>query len=82
MLYQPHLFDRTIVVEREMAGGSVIKLMIRPIDDNKVEILEYFKKKHGLDKFKRIRAEEGKTVEFRKLGLKQSFDYLFAEKND
>lgn len=78
MLYQPHLFDKTITVEREMSTGTIVKLVIRPIADSKVEILQYFKKKSNQDKFKRVADEEGKTVEFKKLGLRQSYDYLFG----
>jgi len=61
-----------------MSTGTIVKLVIRPIADSKVEILQYFKKKSNQDKFKRVADEEGKTVEFKKLGLRQSYDYLFG----
>ncbi len=78
MLYQSHLFDKTITIEREMNNGSIIQLTIRPITENKVEILEYYKKSPKQDVFKRFKNEERKTVEFSKLGLEQSFEYLFG----
>lgn len=78
MLYQGHLFDKTITVEREMTNGSIIQLTIRPTTKNEVEILEYYKKSSKQDVFKRQANEEKKIVEFNKLGLEQSFEFLFG----
>ncbi len=78
MLYQGHLFDKTITVERQMNNGSIIKLTLRPSQENTVEILEYYKKSPKQDVFKRHENEEKKIVEFDKLGLEQSFEYLFG----
>jgi len=78
MLYQTHLFDKTITVERKMSNGSVIKLTIRPYSDDSVEILEYYKKSPKQDSFKRHINEERRVVEFSKLGLEQSFEHLFG----
>ncbi|HHO55521.1 MAG TPA: hypothetical protein ENK21_03965 [Trueperaceae bacterium] len=61
-----------------MNNGSIIKLTLRPSQENTVEILEYYKKSPKQDVFKRHENEEKKIVEFDKLGLEQSFEYLFG----
>ena len=74
---QPHLFDKSVVVEKVTSVGSTVKLKLEPLGENKVKILEYHRKAKGKESFKRIKSEEGGTVAFTQLGLTEGYEELF-----
>ena len=74
---QPHLFDKSVVVERATSLGGTVKLKLEPLGENKVKILEHHRKHKGKEGFKRVKAEEGVVLPFAQLKLTESYDELF-----
>ncbi|MCA9836368.1 MAG: hypothetical protein KC422_05615 [Trueperaceae bacterium] len=78
MVFQGHLFDKNVMVERTLSTGTVVRLKLEPLGDGRVKVLEYYRKGHLHDRFKRHSDEEGKVFQFAELGLLQTYDHLFG----
>ncbi len=74
---QGNLFDKTVLVERELSTGSILRLKLEPLEDERVRVIEYYRKGFLSDKFKRHPDEEGKVFTFESLNLKESYTALF-----
>jgi hypothetical protein len=74
---QGHLFDKTVLVERTLSTGSVVRLKLEPLANNRVKVLEYYRKGFLSDRFKRHIEEEGKVFPFEDLNLSESYARLF-----
>lgn len=79
MLYQANLFDKRVIVERELINGTVIRLLIEPVENERVRVLEYHRLSPKTNRFKRQFEQENKVLEFGKLGLSLSFADLFHQ---
>ncbi len=77
LIQQGHLFDKSIMVERTLSTGSIVRLKLEPLEGQKVKVLEYYRKGFLSDRFKRHSEEEGKVFAFGDLKLPQSFEALF-----
>lgn len=78
MVYQGHLFDKAVMVERTLSTGTVLRLKLEPLGEGKVRVLEYHRKGFLHERFKRQKDEEGKVFVFADLGLSQSYHALFS----
>ncbi len=78
MIYQGHLFDKSVMVERTLSTGTVLRLKLEPLGEGKVRVLEYHRKGFLSDRFKRLPQEEGKIFALLDLGLNQSYQALFC----
>lgn len=76
--YQGHLFDKSMMVERTLSTGSIVRLKLEPLGEAKVRVLEYYRKGFLHDRFKRCKEEEGKVFAFADLRLEQSYQSLFG----
>ena len=77
IVQQGHLFNKTVLVERELSTGSVLRLKLEPLEGKKVRVVEYYRKGFLSEKFKRNHGEEGKVFAFEDLRLNESFSALF-----
>ena len=77
VLYQANLFNDLVLVERTLSSGTVVRLLIEPTENQQVRILEYSRLSPKTNRFKRQPGEEGKMLEFSKLGLSLGYDALF-----
>ncbi len=77
LIQQGHLFDKSILVERTLSTGSIVRLKLEPLEGQKVKVLEYYRKGFLSDRFKRHSEEEGKVFAFADLNLAQSYEALF-----
>lgn len=76
------MFDKSVVTERTLSTGSIIRVKIEPVKtttgQRQVRILEYYRKALHKDKFKRDRQQEGQIVRFEDLHLPESYEQLFG----
>lgn len=77
IVQQGNLFDKSILVERTLSTGSILRLKLEPLENRQVKVLEYYRKGFLSDKFKRHKDEEGKVFGFAELNLNESFEALF-----
>lgn len=69
-----------MTVERTLeTTGSTIRLVIEPLPEQHVLIVEYRRKRRANERFERLRSEEGQRVPFELLNLEQSFEELFPQ---
>lgn len=67
------------VIERETSLGTTLRLTLEALTDERVRILEYYRKPKGSSQFRRVKSDEGEVLPFSQLGLEESFAELFAE---
>lgn len=72
--------ENTAVAERTIEStGSQLRLLLRPLPDQKVEILEYHRCRKGESRYNRQKDEEGHILPFHLLKLDQTFEELFPQ---
>lgn len=67
----------TVTVERVLSTGTTLKLRLEPVANEKVRILEFWRKPRRSVSFRRVKDEEGRVVAFDQLKLAQSYAQLF-----
>lgn len=78
MLYQPDLFSRRAVVERELPSGSVVRLTLETVGEGQVKVLGFWRRAKQQNQFRRQRTEEGKVLAFESLKLSLEYGSLFS----
>jgi hypothetical protein len=64
-------------VQRTLAGGTVLRLVLEPLPGEWVRVLEYQRRAPG-GAWGRLRKEEGRVLPFAKLRLAQIFSEVFG----
>lgn len=68
------------IAERTVEStGSTVRLLLEPLPDQHVRILEYHRLRRGEARYHRQKDEEGQVMPFRLLNLEQSFEELFPQ---
>jgi hypothetical protein len=67
----------TATIERTLSTGTTLKLKLEALKDERVRILEYWRKSRRGVSFRRVKDEEGKVIAFNQLNLPQSYADLF-----
>lgn len=74
--FQDSLFTPERVVQRTLESGTILQLRLEPLSGERVRVLSYRQKLVG-GRWKRLKAEEGRTVSWAQLGLRGSFEDVF-----
>jgi hypothetical protein len=72
------LFAADRVVERTLKNGITIRARLEPLGDERVRILEYYRRDRS-GKWQRRPEEEGRTASFSTLGLTDSYSGIFGD---
>lgn len=71
---------QAVSVERTVdATGSTIRLVLEPLPDRQVLIIEYRRRRSQGERFERLRGEEGKRLPFDLLKLDVDYWQLFPQ---
>lgn len=70
---------RVAVRRRLPYSGATVRLVLEPLPERRVRIVEYARRSKGSTKFYRQRAEEGYEYAFAQLGLSKSWEQVFGE---
>lgn len=69
-----------VTVERTLEStGSTIRVVLEPLPERQVLIVEYRRRRKPEGRFERVRGEEGKSVPYDLLNLEQDFEALFPQ---
>lgn len=72
--------QHAVLVERTVeTTGSTIRLLLEPLPNGQVLIVEYRRRRSDGGRFERQKGEEGKVVAFELLNLEEEFDELFPQ---
>lgn len=71
---------QTAVAERRIDGLHInLKLLLEPLDDQKVRIVEYHRKRDDEQRWHRVKEQEGQVYDYAKLKLTHAFEELFPQ---
>ncbi len=59
--------------------GSTVRVLLEPLPDKQVRILEYHRRRKGETRYQRQKDEEGFVVDYDQLKLEQGFDEFFPQ---
>jgi hypothetical protein len=76
-VFQDSLFDPSRIVERTLERGTVIRMKLEPLGKQRVKVLAYYRKQRG-GSWRRCTEEEGRVLDYWKLGLPQAYNSVFA----
>ncbi len=75
--FQDALFDRRRQLEHTLANGTCLKLVLEPLGEGRVRVLEYYRRPRNAERFKRSPQDEREYL-YRQLGLPLSYEALFG----
>lgn len=64
--------------ERETSVGTVARSTVEALSENRVRVLEYYRKPRHSAQFRRAKQEEGVVLPFAQLGLEMNCDDFFG----
>lgn len=65
------------MVERTLPNGTVLRLLLEPLPEEQVKVLEYHRRALG-ERWQRLREEEGRAVRYEQLKLSRPFAEVFS----
>lgn len=69
---------RTATVERHLPDLHIhLKLLLEPLDGEKVRIVEYRRRRDNEQRYTRVKEQEGEVYPYAQLNLDQPFEELF-----
>ncbi len=75
--FQDNLFSSARMVERTLPSGTVLTLLLEPLPERRVRVLEYHRRAPG-ERWQRLREEEGRTLRYEQLKLNHAFTEVFG----
>ncbi len=75
--FQDNLFSSARMVERTLPSGTVLRLLLEPLPEGRVRVLEYHRRAPS-ERWQRLREEEGRTLRYEQLKLTYSFAEIFV----
>lgn len=70
--------SRIVTFERETSVGTVVRSTVEALGENRVRVLEYYRKPRHSAQFRRAKQEEGVVLPFEQLGVEASYDDFFG----
>lgn len=78
MTFQDPLFSSQREVCRVLESGITLYLLLEPLPDERVQIIRYERQRSGKSR-ERDKAEEGRIMAYKQLGLPCGFTDLFGD---